>query len=92
MPARRLRRGRKVVSPRPSGHDFAPAPAGTAAKPARACAFAAFVWIWNNRQGQPTPRLHLRIARWLADRWEAASPMTAERTVEQYRALLAESR
>ncbi|MBL8668912.1 MAG: phage terminase large subunit [Rhodospirillales bacterium] len=71
MPARRLRRGRKVVSPRPSGHDFAPAPAGTAAKPARACAFAAFVWIWNNRQGQPTPRLHLRIARWLADRWEA---------------------
>jgi len=33
--------------------------------------FAAFVWIWNNRQGQPTPQLHLLIARWLAERWEA---------------------
>lgn len=32
--------------------------------------FAAFVWIWNNRQGQPTPQLHLLIARWLAERWE----------------------
>ena len=32
--------------------------------------FAEFVWIWNTRQGQATPRLHLRIARWLAARWQ----------------------
>src|SRR5512132_3667183 len=32
--------------------------------------FAEFVWIWNTRQGQTTPRLHLRIARWLAARWQ----------------------
>ena len=33
--------------------------------------FAEFVWIWNRRQAQATPRLHLRIARWLAVRWQA---------------------
>ena len=31
---------------------------------------AEFVWIWNTRQGQTTPCLHLRIARWLAARWQ----------------------
>lgn len=33
--------------------------------------FAEFVWIWNRRQAQATPRLHLQIARWLAVRWQA---------------------
>jgi hypothetical protein len=32
--------------------------------------FPEFVWIWNRRQGLTTPNLHLRIARWLAARWE----------------------
>lgn len=31
---------------------------------------AAFIWIWNNRQGQSTPQLHRTIAGWLAERWE----------------------
>lgn len=31
--------------------------------------FAEFVWIWNDTQGQTTPRHHLRMARWLARRW-----------------------
>ncbi|MBK8174237.1 MAG: phage terminase large subunit [Rhodospirillales bacterium] len=31
--------------------------------------FAEFVWIWNKRQNQNTPKLHLEIARWLAERW-----------------------
>lgn len=30
--------------------------------------FPEFVWIWNKRQSQETPRLHRRIARWLAER------------------------
>lgn len=33
--------------------------------------FDEFLWIWNRQQGQPTPSLHLRIARWLEAR-EAA--------------------
>lgn len=33
--------------------------------------FAEFVWIWNGLQGLTTPPLHLRIARWLANRWAA---------------------
>jgi hypothetical protein len=32
--------------------------------------FPEFVWIWNRRQGLTTPNLHLRIACWLATRWE----------------------
>ena len=32
--------------------------------------FSHFVWIWNARQGQTTPRLHLFIARWLEARWQ----------------------
>jgi hypothetical protein len=35
-----------------------------------AVGFAEFVWIWNTRQGQATPRVHLQIARWLAGRWQ----------------------
>ncbi len=31
--------------------------------------FPAFVWIWNERQGQKTPDLHHRIARWLSGHW-----------------------
>lgn len=46
-----------------------PVPSG-AASPASNAKFAAFVWIWNNRQGQQTPKLHLKIASWLAERWE----------------------
>ena len=33
--------------------------------------FPEFVWIWNTYQHQATPRLHLRMARWLAGRWQA---------------------
>lgn len=31
--------------------------------------FAIFVAMWNNRQGQQTPHLHVRIARWLQEEW-----------------------
>lgn len=31
--------------------------------------FPEFVWIWNERQGLGTPRHQLRMARWLAARW-----------------------
>ena len=31
--------------------------------------FPEFVWIWNSLQGVTTPPLHLRIARWLTNRW-----------------------
>ena len=34
-------------------------------------AFAAFLWIWNRRLAQQTPRVHLRIARWLNGRVDA---------------------
>jgi hypothetical protein len=30
--------------------------------------FPEFVWIWNRLQGLKTPRIHLRIARWMAAR------------------------
>ncbi len=33
--------------------------------------FAEFVWIWNRQQGQETPDIHLRIARWLEARWRS---------------------
>jgi hypothetical protein len=33
--------------------------------------FPEFIWIWNARLGQGTPRHHLRMARWLAARWRA---------------------
>ncbi len=32
--------------------------------------FPEFVWIWNRHQNQTTPRLHLRMARWLAGSWQ----------------------
>ena len=32
--------------------------------------FSQFVWIWNRSQGQATPNLHLKIAKWLGRRWE----------------------
>ncbi|MFO1156592.1 MAG: phage terminase large subunit [Rhodospirillales bacterium] len=59
-----------MVHPRRPSTEAAPVAAGRGDDAPR-CGFAAFVWIWNSRQGQPTPRLHLRIARWLADRWQA---------------------
>ncbi|CAA7619528.1 DNA maturase B [Magnetospirillum sp. LM-5] len=31
--------------------------------------FPEFLWIWNNKLGLPTPRHHLRMARWLAAGW-----------------------
>ncbi|HEY9569067.1 MAG TPA: phage terminase large subunit, partial [Thalassobaculum sp.] len=31
--------------------------------------FPQFVWLWNREQGQGTPALHVRIARWLDARW-----------------------
>lgn len=33
--------------------------------------FPEFVWMWNEHQGQTTPRVQLRMARWLAARWTA---------------------
>jgi hypothetical protein len=32
--------------------------------------FQQFVWLWNRRQGQTTPKLHLEIAEWLGRRWQ----------------------
>ncbi|MGE5515313.1 MAG: phage terminase large subunit [Bacteroidota bacterium] len=31
--------------------------------------FPEFIWVWNAKLGQSTPRHHLRMARWLAARW-----------------------
>lgn len=31
--------------------------------------FAEFIWIWNELQGQTTPMIHRRMARWLNARW-----------------------
>ncbi|KAF0109741.1 MAG: hypothetical protein FD149_2776 [Rhodospirillaceae bacterium] len=31
--------------------------------------FPEFIWIWNVRQRLTTPRHHLRMARWLTERW-----------------------
>ena len=31
--------------------------------------FPEFIWVWNAKLGQGTPRHHLRMARWLAARW-----------------------
>ncbi|HEX9702472.1 MAG TPA: phage terminase large subunit [Rhodospirillales bacterium] len=33
--------------------------------------FDVFVSLWNQNQGQETPKLHKEIADWLADRWRA---------------------
>lgn len=30
--------------------------------------FLEFVWVWNTRNGQDTPRIHRHIARWLGER------------------------
>lgn len=36
----------------------------------RGCAtFPEFVWIWNRTQGLATPGIHLRMSRWLHERW-----------------------
>ena len=35
----------------------------------RVATFSEFVWIWNRGQGLTTPRVHLRITRWLETRW-----------------------
>ncbi len=35
------------------------------------CDFALFLIIWNQRQGMKTPRLHLKMANWLEQRWRA---------------------
>ncbi|MGE5503268.1 MAG: phage terminase large subunit [Actinomycetota bacterium] len=34
--------------------------------------FAEFVWVWNQRLDQTTPRHHLKMARWLARHWHGA--------------------
>jgi hypothetical protein len=31
--------------------------------------FPEFVWIWNRTQGLATPTIHLRMSRWLHERW-----------------------
>ncbi len=33
--------------------------------------FPEFIWVWNHKLGQDTPRHHIRMARWLAARWRA---------------------
>jgi len=38
---------------------------------ARDSSFAEFVWVWNRTQGQDTPALQIRMARWLESRWRA---------------------
>lgn len=38
-------------------------------RPPRPVSFSEFVWIWNHRQGQGSPRHHLRMARWLEKQW-----------------------
>ncbi len=44
------------------------APASRLASPFADVRFDEFLWIWNTREGQETPALHLGIARWLQDR------------------------
>lgn len=34
-----------------------------------AVTFPEFVWIWNRTQGMTTPNIHLRMSRWLYERW-----------------------
>lgn len=34
-----------------------------------AVTFPEFVWIWNRTQGLVTPNIHLRMSRWLHERW-----------------------
>ncbi|MEX2618384.1 MAG: phage terminase large subunit [Alphaproteobacteria bacterium] len=36
---------------------------------ARETPFPEFVWLWNRTQGEDTPALHIRMARWLEARW-----------------------
>ncbi|MTI10271.1 phage terminase large subunit [Curvivirga aplysinae] len=36
--------------------------------------FAEFIWIWNETQGQTTPRIHRRMAHWLNRRWKQKDP------------------
>ncbi len=38
---------------------------------ASALRFEEFVWIWNRFQNQHTPMLHIQMAKWLAERWNA---------------------
>ncbi|MBL8659861.1 MAG: phage terminase large subunit [Rhodospirillales bacterium] len=33
--------------------------------------FSEFIWIWNHSQDMPTPDVHLRMARWLFERWSS---------------------
>lgn len=42
-----------------------------AASPLADVRFDEFLWIWNTREGQETPALHLGIARWLQQRQAA---------------------
>ncbi|MFO1129294.1 MAG: phage terminase large subunit [Rhodospirillales bacterium] len=41
----------------------------TADAPSSKVGFPQFVWIWNRGQNLPTPRLHVHMARWLAESW-----------------------
>ena len=44
----------------------------TPSPPDARIAFPEFVWVWNRIQGQDTPALHIRMARWIEARWEGA--------------------
>lgn len=37
----------------------------------QAVSFAVFLIIWNRAQGVETPQIHMRMAAWLQDRWDA---------------------
>ena len=36
--------------------------------------FPEFIWIWNHKLGQTTPRHHLKMAQWLSKRWQNHDP------------------
>ena len=43
---------------------------GSSGVDVQGCAtFPEFVWIWNRTQGLATPSIHLRMSRWLHERW-----------------------
>ncbi len=59
--------GSLEAGPRASGAAPAPRRGG----PLAGLPFAAFVIAWNLEQGRETPDVHLRMARWLDERWAA---------------------
>jgi hypothetical protein len=65
--ARGRARGRGHAKPA----DQAAAPAVPPRPPLVGASFPKFVVSWNQQQGRGTPDVHLRMARWLDERWAA---------------------